>query len=72
MADTPLAEEAIVRRALANAQGHAMLFRAEDSVRGAVPVFQPEAAELAALTRRVKEAFDPAHVLNPGLMYEGV
>jgi glycolate oxidase FAD binding subunit len=72
MAPAPHAEEAIVRRALGNAQGHAMLFRADESVRKAVPVFQPEAAELAQLTRRVKEAFDPAHVLNPGLMYDGV
>jgi FAD/FMN-containing dehydrogenase len=26
---------------------------------------------LAALSRRVKDAFDPAHILNPGRMVEG-
>lgn len=72
MAPAPHAGEAIVRRALGNAGGHAMLFRAEESVRATVPVFQPEAPELAALTKRVKDAFDPAHVLNPGLIYDGV
>jgi glycolate oxidase FAD binding subunit len=72
MAPSSHAEEAIVRRALVAGGGHATLFRAPEAVRASVPVFQPEPAELAALTRRVKEAFDPAHALNPGLMYEGV
>jgi glycolate oxidase FAD binding subunit len=34
-----------------------------------VPVFQPQPAALAALTRRVKESFDPKRVLNRGRMY---
>jgi glycolate oxidase FAD binding subunit len=72
MAAAPHAEEAIVRRALGTVSGHAMLFRADEDVRKTVPVFQPEPAELAQLTKRVKEAFDPAHILNPGLMYDGV
>ena len=37
-----------------------------------MPVFQPQPPALAALTRRVKEGFDPGRVLNPGRMYEGV
>ena len=36
-----------------------------------MPVFQPQPAALAALTARVKAAFDPHHILNPGRMYEG-
>ena len=52
--------------------GHATLIRAEDSDRRTVPVFQPQPAPLAALSQRVKESFDPRHILNPGRMYEGV
>ena len=52
--------------------GHATLVRASETVRKNVPVYQPQAAALAALTKRVKESFDPKRVLNPGRMYEGV
>lgn len=52
--------------------GHATLIRAADSDRCTVPVFQPQPAPLAALSQRVKESFDPRHILNPGRMYEGV
>jgi glycolate oxidase FAD binding subunit len=41
-------------------------------VRTAVEVFQPQAAALAALSARVKESFDPRHILNPGRMYRGI
>ncbi len=61
-----------VRRAVAPTGGHATLIRASDSVRAAVPVFQPQEAVLAALTKRIKEAFDPGGVLNPGRMTAGV
>jgi glycolate oxidase FAD binding subunit len=37
-------------------------------VRRAVPVFEPEAPALAALSRRVKAAFDPLSILNRGRM----
>jgi len=52
--------------------GHATLLRAPESIRGAVPVFEPLPLPLAALTARVKESFDPRRVLNPGRMYAGV
>ena len=58
-----------VRAALAPHGGHATLMRAGDSVRASVPVFQPQPPPLAALTRRVKEAFDPKRILNRGRMY---
>ena len=49
--------------------GHATLIRASEAVRTAVPVFEPEAPGLAALTRRVKAALDPEGIFNPGLLY---
>jgi len=63
---------ALVRGAVASAGGHATLVRAPASVRAAVDVFHPQPDPLAALTRRVKESFDPKRVLGPGRMYAGV
>jgi glycolate oxidase FAD binding subunit len=61
-----------VRRALEGRGGHATLVRADEETRRAVPVFEPQAAPLAALTARVKRSFDPAGVLNPGRMHADV
>ncbi|HEV2334378.1 MAG TPA: glycolate oxidase subunit GlcE [Stellaceae bacterium] len=65
----------VIRRAIRGADGrgtgHAMLARASPAMRRAVAVFEPQPAPLAALSRRVKDAFDPAHILNPGRMIEG-
>ncbi len=66
------AGEAIVRAAIAACGGHAMLVRAPAALRARVPVFEPQAGPLAALTARVKESFDPARVLNPGRMWAGI
>jgi glycolate oxidase FAD binding subunit len=52
--------------------GHATLVRAPAALRAALPVFEPQPEGLAALTRRVKESFDPKGVLGPGRMYAGV
>lgn len=57
----------IVRGAIGT-EGHATLMRAPDAVKALVPVFQPLPGPLAALTARVKAQFDPAGILNPGLM----
>jgi glycolate oxidase FAD binding subunit len=62
---------AVIRAALGG-QGHATLIRGTPGLRAAVPVFQPQPGPLAALSRRVKEGFDPRHILNPGRMVEGV
>jgi glycolate oxidase FAD binding subunit len=51
--------------------GHATLIRAEAAARAQVPVFQPQPAALTELTRRIKESFDPLHLLNPGRMQAG-
>jgi glycolate oxidase FAD binding subunit len=48
--------------------GHVTLMRAADATRAAEDVFGPQPAALAALTDRVKAAFDPRGVLNPGRM----
>ena len=61
-----------VRRAVAALGGHATLVRAPAAVRAAVDVFEPQPAPIAALTKRVKDSFDPNGVLNPGRMWPGV
>jgi glycolate oxidase FAD binding subunit len=63
----------VVRGALAESGGgHATLIRAPAALRAAVAVFQPQEEGLAALTRRVKEGFDPRGVLNAGRMWAGI
>ena len=52
-------------------QGHATLMRADEATRNSVPIFQPQPAALSALARRVKIAFDPLGIFNPGRMQEG-
>jgi glycolate oxidase FAD binding subunit len=61
-----------IRHAVATAGGHATLVRAPAAVRASFDPFHPEAGALAALTKRVKENFDPKRVLNPGRMWAGV
>ena len=63
---------AIVRGAVAAYGGHATLIRAPAAVRAAVDVFEPQDGVLGALSKRVKESFDPKGVLNPGRMWAGV
>src|SRR6266571_3513522 len=63
---------ALVRGAVRSAGGHATLVRAPASVRAAIDVFEPQPEALAALTRRVKESFDPKRILGPGRMCAGV
>jgi glycolate oxidase FAD binding subunit len=58
-----------LRRLTSDVGGHATLYR------GAAPgedVFSPLPPGLLALHRRLKAAFDPAGVFNPGRMYEGL
>ncbi|MCC7271100.1 MAG: glycolate oxidase subunit GlcE [Alphaproteobacteria bacterium] len=59
---------AIVRAAVDAVGGHATLVRADAAVRAVVPPFHPQPAALAALSRRVKDQFDPRRILNPGRM----
>lgn len=48
--------------------GHATLMRASQAIRAATEIFQPQSPALAALSRRLKEQFDPMGILNPGRM----
>ena len=61
-----------VRAAVEALGGHATLIRAPSALRASVDVFQPQDAGLLALSKRVKESFDPKGVLNPGRMWAGV
>jgi glycolate oxidase FAD binding subunit len=61
---------AAIRGADGRDTGHATLLRGSPALRRAVPVFEPQPPALAALSRRVKESFDPRHVLNRGRMVE--
>ena len=47
---------------------HATLIRGSDDLRRRVPVFQPQPAALARIASDLRARFDPAGILNPGLM----
>jgi glycolate oxidase FAD binding subunit len=61
-----------IREAVRMHGGHATLIRAPAATRAAVDAFEPLDPPLAALTKRVKNSFDPRGVLNPGRMYAGI
>ena len=42
------------------------------AARASVDVFEPPESGLAALTRQVKQSFDPRGLLGPGRMYAGI
>ena len=56
-----------LRSAAERVGGHATLFRGGDK---AVGVFHPLRPALMKIHRRLKDAFDPAGILNPGRMYK--
>jgi glycolate oxidase FAD binding subunit len=64
----PDAHAAVVHRAVDASGGHATLIRASEETRAMVDVFHPQPVALSALTRRVKNSFDPAHILERGRM----
>ncbi len=55
-----------IRAIATEAGGHATLFKGGDK---AVGVFQPLAPAVHAIHRRLKNAFDPQSIFNPGRMY---
>ena len=61
------ADPLTIRSTADRAGGHATLFRGGDRNAG---VFHPLKAPLAKIHRRLKEAFDPAGILNPNRMYK--
>ena len=63
------AATAIAVRAIAGRLGgHATLVRAPEELKAGVPVFHPQPASREAITRRIREGFDPSGILNPGRM----
>ena len=60
------ADAKTVRDAAARAGGHATLFRGGDKSQG---VFHPLPPVMMKLHRNLKQAFDPAGILNPGRLY---
>lgn len=68
----PAADAAAAIRGALGTAGHATLVRAPEDVRIAAEVFHPLPDPVMALSRRVKESFDPCGILNPGRMYAGV
>ncbi|MBI1209112.1 MAG: glycolate oxidase subunit GlcE [Azospirillum sp.] len=65
-ADAEAAGAGAVRAALTPWGGQASLVRASAATRASLPVFQPEAPTLAALSARVRAGFDPLRILNRG------
>jgi glycolate oxidase FAD binding subunit len=59
-------DAARVRGALTT--GHATLLKASPAARAATQVFQPQPAAVAAAAARLRNAFDPRGILNPGRM----
>ena len=55
-----------IRKAVAAVGGHATLFRGGDK---SIGVFHPLAPAVARIHQRLKLAFDPAGIFNPGRMY---
>lgn len=65
-ASPSIANHAAISGAARSQGGAAMLFRAPEALRLAVPVLPEEAAPLARIGARVKEALDPGGLFNPG------
>jgi glycolate oxidase FAD binding subunit len=63
---------ATITSAASAAGGVWTVLRAPAAWRSAAHVVPPEALPLAAITRRIKAAFDPSGILNPGRIYAGL
>lgn len=62
-------DQEAARGAAARIGGHALLYRAPESLRCREGAFAPLAPALLALHRRLKKTFDPRGILNPGRFY---
>lgn len=64
----PASAAAQIRAAAAAVQGHATLFRAGADGAPGVRRFDTESPALQTITKRLREAFDPHGIFNPGRM----
>ncbi|RED49722.1 glycolate oxidase subunit GlcE [Aestuariispira insulae] len=70
--DAPkMGAESLVRDAVNRHGGHATLIRGPEKLRREISIFHPQPTPLAALSRRLKDNFDPFGLLNPNRMYPG-
>jgi glycolate oxidase FAD binding subunit len=60
-----------IRRQLAEFGGHATLVRAAAAIRKETDVFQPLESPHDVLAAKLKHAFDPVGLFNPGRLYRG-
>lgn len=65
----PSATAATIRGLVESTHGQAALVHTSDETRELVSVFQREPPALAAISNRLKEAFDPKGILNPGRVH---
>jgi len=60
----------VIQKAAADAEGHAVLFRNGTQQNTIQPcLFQPLPPGLLRIHKNLKQAFDPANILNPGKLY---
>lgn len=57
-----------IRPALSGIRGHATLVRASSETKARVAMLQPEPAPVAALSKGIRQKYDPRGILNAGLM----
>ena len=57
-----------IRKIVGANGGHATLVRASELIRKTIPVFHPQGARIAELSKSIRDKFDPAGILNPGRM----
>ncbi len=70
--ETGDAQAAVIRASVQSVGGgHATLVRAAVETRRAVPVFQPETAEIRRICAGIRQKFDPRGILNSGIMAAG-
>ena len=69
---SPDAGSSVIRTLVGSISGHATLISGSDKTRNLHPVFQPQSDPIQKLTRKLKTAFDPLSILNPGRMFEGI
>jgi glycolate oxidase FAD binding subunit len=70
--DGDAATVAELRRAAAQARGHTRVLSLDPALRGTVPFFDQPAEGVMKLMRRLKAAFDPAGIFNPGCFVGGI